>query len=285
MLGSKLTVLLFLLYSSFGYALSIDPRYNYYPEDFYSAVDAGLSDGALKDALFEILSSAHRQTTGHDQLSESCSSSSECYRHISLGYTRARQLLFGLLHLETMGSEYAVRDVYCRVLVDDKLARNQPPGPGQIPDPKVINAEHTWPQSKFTSRFPKDLQKSDLHILFPVLSRANSSRSNYEFGDIVTEVKSPCEASKRGYSSRGDSQIRFEVPDEQKGNSARAIFYFSVRYKTPIQEEQEASLRAWHHQDPPDSFESERQLQIFENQFDRNPFIDHPELVDQIKDF
>lgn len=285
-MGSRLS-LFWLFFCFAAHSQPVPSPISYYPEDFYAELEAGLADQPLKDTLFKILNSAHETNPDHhDRLKSSCGSDREtCYKHTPLTYIQARTVLFGQLHLEHNDQGYLVRDVYCRVTVDEKMAPQRPPGPGKIPDPKIMNCEHTWPQSKFSRQFPVDLQKSDLHILFPVLSRANSSRSNHEFGDIVTELSSPCPPSRRGYSAKGDKQMRFEVPDEQKGNSARAIFYFSVRYKEPVAEEQEASLRAWHEMDPVDENERNRQQAIFKNQFDRNPFIDHPELVGRIKDF
>ena len=252
---------------TFGFSLqahSSEPL-SYYPDEFYDEVEDGrLRDAALKRELHRIIGNGH----------------------LSLGYTAARRLLFGELHLEQAPRRgYAVRDVYCEVLKVDREFQQRPPGPGLIPDPAVLNAEHTWPQSKFSRRFDRDLQKSDMHILFPVLAEANSARSNIPFSDVVTTVSSPCAPAKRGYSADGTSTDYFEVPDRHKGNVARAIFYFSVRYLLTVSAQEESSLRAWHRRDPVDSFERERNQKIFIKQKNRNPFIDHPEWVDLIGDF
>ena len=48
----------------------------------------------------------------------------------------------------------------------------------------------------------------------------------------------------------------------------------------------EDDMRSWHKSDPVDSDEQERNNMIYTNfQHNRNPFIDHPEWVDQISDF
>lgn len=45
-------------------------------------------------------------------------------------------------------------------------------------------------------------------------------------------------------------------------------------------------MRTWHANDPVDSYELDRNDEIYTNwQENRNPFIDHPEWVDQISDF
>lgn len=262
------------------------PQRPYYPDEFYRDVEAGVRDTDLKKEIFTILSSVHVVNAGrNDAVKNECPEDQTCYRHTSLGYTAARRLLFGKLHLEQTHRGYAIRDVYCQRVVTKDDFTAQPPGPGQIPDPTVLNAEHTWPQSRFSSRFPKDLQKSDLHILYPVSSRANSSRGNEEFGDVVTVTSSPCPNAERGYTARGGRKVYFEVPAVHRGNVARAVFYFSIRYDLRIAAEEEDSLRAWHRADPVDADELTRNSAIFDQQKDRNPFVDHPELVELISDF
>ena len=77
----------------------------------------------------------------------------------------------------------------------------------------------------------------------------------------------------------------FEPPQRHKGNVARALFYFSVRYRLAISATQEAHLRAWHRKDPVDESEKNRNDLVQEIQGNRNPFIDFPHLVDSIDDF
>ncbi len=265
-------------------AARLSPEVSYYPGNFYERVEDGIEDRPLKDLVHEILNGIHKRNGDHDIIVSSCSGG-ECYQHTSLGYTEARRVLFGSLHLERHGSSYAIFDVYCEKLTTDADFKSRPPRPGEIPDPNVLNAEHTWPQSRFSSRFNNGLQKADLHILFPVLSSANSSRGNIEFGDVVSPISSPCLKSKRGYTAQGGRETYFEVPDAHKGNVARAIFYFSTRYKLAISPIEESSLRAWHRLDPVDEDERGRAEKIFAKQKVRNPFIDHPELVELISDF
>ena len=74
-------------------------------------------------------------------------------------------------------------------------------------------------------------------------------------------------------------------PIEHRGNVARALFYFSVRYGMSISAVEESSLRSWHMEDPVDEAELERHEQIFSIQRVRNPFIDFPELVEDIDNF
>lgn len=286
---ASLRTLMFLLcahlFATSALAATLTPQNSYYPKDFYEQVETGLKGNNLRESLFEILSQGHLPGNGHDTLIDNCDSHKSCRRHFSLGYTAARKVLFGQIHLKDTSTGFAIFDVYCETTTTDRDIPNQPPGPGQIPDSNVLNAEHTWPQSHFSKSFSKDLQKSDLNILYPVLSKANSSRGNLEFNEVVTQTTSPCKQSRRGYAATGTRQVYFEPPAAHKGNVARALFYFSVRYKMPISQEEESSLRAWNRQDPPDDFERTRNDQVQHEQNNRNPFIDYPELADLISDF
>jgi deoxyribonuclease-1 len=192
-----------------------------------------------------------------------------------IDYTVARRHLFGNLHYRNK----IVTDVYCQQDYDE----NHNVGKDRIPNPKFLNCEHTWPQSKFKNEKEEEVMRSDLHHLYPVASFANSARSNYPFG-IVENIERICGKSYKG-TIVGTQDIGFEPQDAHKGNAARAIFYFSIRYSMPIDQTQEFYLRQWHIKDPVDSFEKERNFKIEMIQGNLNPFIENPELVDSIKDF
>jgi deoxyribonuclease-1 len=278
--------ILLLLFITQTHATVLRSPQKYYPDDFYSRVEDGLRDDGLKSALQEVLTSWHQSTPeGHDRLVRSCRDEASCYKHISLGYHRAREILFGEIHLQNSENGYSIFDVYCERTLTKRDFHGRPPGPDQIPDPTTLNAEHTWPQSRFVAGVNREMQKSDLHILYPVLSEANSSRGNIEFSDVVTPVSSPCAKSTRGYAQDGSGQLYFEVPDAHKGNVARAIMYFATHYRARVSPQEESSLKAWHRLDPVDEFERKRNEAIFKKQRVRNPFIDHPELVELISDF
>lgn len=199
-----------------------------------------------------------------------------------LSYKTARQYLFGQLHLrKDKNGEYSVEDVYC----SKTFGESDGVGEMKIPNHHKVNCEHTWPRSRFNHRYQREYQLSDLHHLFPSDSRANSSRSNIEFGE---GVKKGDGTQGCFYSYRVDSEnevSRFQVQTEHRGNVARALFYFSVRYKLEIDDVEEAFLRKWHNEDPVDNEERSRNNQIESIQYNRNPFIDEPELVERITDF
>ncbi|MEO0336782.1 MAG: endonuclease, partial [Pseudomonadota bacterium] len=245
---------------------------DYYPQHFQDRVLNGeLKDQELKDELHRILSQYHNPSeTGPDSVGTKCKNSN-CYRHTSIGYKNARKVLFGEIHLRTLDGEYAVQDVYCDRWLKASEFRSNPPAPGRIPNTQIVNAEHTWPQSKFSSRHSKSTQKSDIHGLYPTNSRANSSRGNSPLGDVGEVRTQICPASAKGSSTESGRSV-FEPPQNHKGNAARALFYFSLRYQMQIDEEQESYLRVWNLLDPVDEPEIRRNEIIFSNQRNRNPF-------------
>ncbi len=205
--------------------------------------------------------------------------------HSPVSYRSARELIFGFLFLEgTSPQTYSIDTYYCNeTLTNQDFSGANQLAPMKIPDNNIINVEHAWPQSHFTGKFPKQFQKADLHSLFPTVSQINSIRGNFPFGEVVTPKQTPCPEAALGYSSEGE-QV-FEPDDVIKGDMARAIFYFSTRYKAMVDKNQEETLRRWHQMDPPDQHEIDINQKIFEIQKNRNPFVDNPEYVDQILDF
>ena len=129
----------------------------------------------------------------------------------------------------------------------------------------------------------RSAQKSDLHHLFPVKSLANSTRGNSPFAEVSGEGLPDCKSSIRGIDIYSQNSA-FEPPQSHKGNVARALFYFAVRYKLNIPQHEEIHLRRWHTEDPVDSLESLRHEKIALIQGNRNPFIDDPYLIDRIED-
>ncbi len=207
--------------------------------------------------------------------------------HITIGYEKAKDYIFGYLYLEKLSNQqYAVTDVYCERQYTDQDFGQMTLGPMKSPQSgDVINTEHTWPQSEFTSSFPKEMQKSDLHHLFPTDSKMNGARSNYHFGDVTqTDKKLNCPTAELGTDgvSRG---IIFEAPFKHKGNVARALFYFASRYNLKIDSQEEKYLRQWNLSDPVDVNEKNKNDEIQKIQGNRNPFIDFPDLVDHIATF
>ena len=217
-------------------------------------------DEALKADLFETISA----------------------NQISYNYREARTKLFNEIHLERDEKGYFIKGVYCQ----EKYYPFNGEAPGnRLPNSDKFNTEHTWPQSKFSRRFNANVQKTDLHHLFPTFSKINSERGNFPFAEVDNQRQVSCGESHSGQALNTGSGIYFEPPDTHKGNVARAMFYFSVRYQIAIDPIQEEYLKVWHREDPVDLAEKTRHEKIFKLQRNRNPFIDSPELVQRISDF
>lgn len=276
------------LISSLSFALvNSSSEIPYYGDQFYQDLASGVSNQDLETSLKQVLRSFHvAGAQGNDQLVASCNGKSNCYAHVAVGYTKARQYLLGGFYLVAEnGNNYGLRDVYCQKVYSSDAFGSKKPGPGLIPSDRIVNTEHTWPQSKFSRKFSKDIQKSDMHHLFPTDSKVNGIRGNYEFGEVTQDTQTlSCPGPRFGNSASGARNI-FEPPQVHKGHVARALFYFSVRYDLPISAAQEAVLRKWNRENPVDDEERARNEQIFKWQGDRNPFIDYPELADRISDF
>ena len=151
------------------------------------------------------------------------------------------------------------------------------------------NREHTWAKSHGDfGNIPAE--GTDAHHIRPADVQINSTRGNFDF-DIGGSPVSNCPGCKVDSDS-------FEPRNAVKGDVARMIFYMATRYMgngelllNVIDEVNTApqpdhgklsTLLDWHAQDPPDDFEMNRNEVVYDYQENRNPFIDHPEYVEEI---
>jgi len=153
------------------------------------------------------------------------------------------------------------------------------------------NREHVWAKSH--GNFGTSAGAgTDLHHLRATDVSVNSTRGNLDFDNGGTPDK---EATLCKYDS--DS---WEPRNAVKGDIARMLFYMAVRYEgdngEPNLELNDkvnngtnpymgrlSVLLQWNQQDPVDDMERRRNDIIFNKyQHNRNPFIDHPEWVNQI---
>lgn len=162
------------------------------------------------------------------------------------------------------------------------------------------NKEHSWPESRGLGSTGPD--QNDVHNLFAADKLVNALRGNLYFDESNPAdpgYVSPAATNAPETSRDGDS---WEPPPDVKGDVARAILYMDVRYDglepdTVDLQAQDAlttptnrmgvltTLRAWHEADPPSLAESNRNEKIYVTyQYNRNPFIDHPEWVASIFD-
>lgn len=159
------------------------------------------------------------------------------------------------------------------------------------------NREHIVPQSLFNSNSP---MVADIHFIRATDGKVNGMRSNYPYGKVGSASFTSLNGSKLGTSiSPGYSGIVFEPIDAFKGDVARMILYFVTRYETQLsgfstgnmlggsafpglQTWELNQLLAWNTLDPVSPAEIGRNNASYTYQGNRNPYIDHPEYVDQI---
>ena len=157
------------------------------------------------------------------------------------------------------------------------------------------NREHIWPKSH---GFPNqdDIAYRDVHNLKPCDRSVNASRGVKDFDNGGNN-------HDEALSCLTDFDS-WEPADFVKGDVARILFYMVVRYDPGYNYYNEtfdlelvdyttpdnfdpilgklSTLLEWHVLDPVDDFEVNRNEVIYSYQQNRNPFIDHPELVDYI---
>lgn len=194
--------------------------------------------------------------------------------HTNLGYNTARDRMFETIDdggVDTIECVYTGRKVYATTRT---AAQNQ-----------NFNTEHTWPQSFFNEAEP---MRADLNHLFPTDVDANSRRANYPFGPVSGTPTWQVGGSKLGTRSTGE--LVFEPRNSHKGDVARGLFYFVLRYGNLgsfLGATQEGDLRGWCRTDPVSTKETLRNnaIALAANQNKRNPLIDHPEFTDRITAF
>lgn len=266
------------IYSQSDFGSSFDPTYGIVqasiPQDYYQEAN-GKSSEQLKEALHQIISN-----------------------HTVFPYTSSSTDTWDILQLSDQDPEN--HDNMILVYTGRSQDKGYRDGSGNYSQYEngngtqnnSWNREHVWPKSH---GFPDvdDNAYTDVHNLKPSDRSVNSSRGtkDYDYGGSQHSEASDC-------LTDSDS---WEPSDFVKGDIARILFYMVVRYDpgydhnnnsfdlelvdytTPGNNDpilgKLSSLIQWHFDDPVDDFEINRNEVIFGFQQNRNPFIDHPNLV------
>ena len=212
--------------------------------------------------------------------------------HIDLGYDNARRRMYGNCDNQN-NSVTCVYGGYTQSHPQNSTATSI-----SLPNGRIINAEHTVPQSFFNSNSP---MVADMCHLFPTYETWNGDRNNFPFAEIPDAQTTKWEILLNTATStiptsniEGYSEFKtgtYEPRESQKGNTARAILYFYTMYESqmnttynrPITDV--ASLQTlynWHVQDPVTQADIDRNNCIKTYQGNGNPYIDHPEWVAQV---
>ena len=276
-------VLLFVVFTIKAYAQSdfgssFNPTYGIVqsniPQDYYQEAN-GKSSEQLKEALYQIISN-----------------------HVVFPYTSSSTDSWDILQLSDQDPQN--HDNMILVYTGRSQDKGYRDGTGNYSQYEngngthnnSWNREHVWPKSH---GFPDedDNAYTDVHNLKPCDRSVNSSRGtkDYDYGGSQHSEATEC-------LTDSDS---WEPSDSVKGDIARILFYMVVRYDPGYDHDNNSfdlelvdyttpgnndpilgklsSLIQWHIDDPVDDFEINRNEIIFGFQENRNPFIDHPNLV------
>lgn len=168
----------------------------------------------------------------------------------------------------------------------------------------TIQIEHSVPKSWWGCDIDHpDCAAKDLNHLYPSDGTYNNYKSNYPLGEVTGTLAHTNGVTKIGIGTyTGYTGTVFEPADKYKGDFARSYFYVATAYQHYVNKwalsatgnMMEAStyptlkpwaielLLKWSRQDPVSEKERTRVENVFAIQKNRNPFIDHPELIEYI---
>ncbi|MCU0781835.1 MAG: endonuclease, partial [Akkermansiaceae bacterium] len=247
------------------------------PPPLHYAAAAGLTGAALKAALQAIAADGHQPLAYADTLAP----------------------------LRVLDAAPGDPEKVVTVYSGTPLGRNEVfrPDAGLDPD-RTWSREHLWPVSYGLD--PENVNPggtggdagpdfTDLFNLRPAIHSVNTARGNLIFDQPAGAAWAPLLAPDCRY----DATTWAPAPGE-KGDIARAMFYLAVRYdgSDPLTLDLElgsdpspvagrfgrlSTLLAWHRDDPVSADERRRNQMVFAlYQGNRNPFVDHPALVEKI---
>lgn len=160
-----------------------------------------------------------------------------------------------------------------------------------------LNREHSFPKSWWGGSTTIPIYV-DLFHLYPSERAANTAKSNYPLGKVVSGVKFDNGICKVGVGQNsGGAAYVFEPDDEYKGDFARTYFYVVTAYQNltwkytymaqngtypTLQPWAINMLLEWHRADKVSQKEIDRNEAVYKIQNNRNPFIDDPELAEYI---
>lgn len=219
-------------------------------EEYYKNIDFSLSGTELENELYALVSDYTRYSYGDA-------------RYI---------LLYTDQDIENPDYLYGLYD---GDLIEEKWSSNS----------LLWNREHVWPCSRMEINGVSDISNgsvnhmTDLHNLRVSNYDINSYRSNKYF--------STSNSDKTFYPNQSS-----DPNDDFTGDVARILFYMELvnpglnLVNNPSDNGHEMGdlslLLKWAKEDPVDEFERQRNSRIYEYQGNRNPFIDHPEIIDKL---
>ena len=140
---------------------------------------------------------------------------------------------------------------------------------------KNWNREHTFPQSKITS----EKAKKDNHIVYASDNKVNGARSSIKMG-YVKDGSVVKDMYGRDTTCRKTTNS-FDPHNEARGIVARSTMYAAAMYGFDPEDNFESieTMLEWHLEYSPSANDMRRNDVVYENQHNRNPFVDHPEYA------
>lgn len=158
------------------------------------------------------------------------------------------------------------------------------------------NREHSVPKSWFKDNPP---MYSDLFHIYPTDGFVNNMRGNLPFGEVGIFSWRSTNGSKVGQNTFGNyRRTVFEPIDAYKGDFARTYFYMATAYEDRVANWRSPQIGGstypafsdwslqlflkWNAEDPVSEKERQRNEAVYKIQGNRNPYIDHSELVEYV---
>lgn len=154
------------------------------------------------------------------------------------------------------------------------------------------NREHIFPQSRGGFANATSSTADGIDIYLP--TNANDIAAGHSDAHHIRAEDGPENSSRSNRDYGTDYNGPVGNQGSWKGDVARSLFYMAVRYNglslvngnppdsTPGQMADLASLLVWNTTDPADDFEMNRNNIVYTWQYNRNPFIDYPQLADYL---
>jgi len=231
------------------------------PTGYYNSLD-GLSGAALRQALQNIIAnpSVVRAQTYADvfDILKEADQNPENSNQVWLVYSEEGRAKLDLQTTSSNAGKWNREHTFPRSLG----------GFNNIEDDEIADGINIFWETKADSLRHAN---SDAHALRAADAAENSSRGNQHYGQYI-----------------GPSGTLGSF----RGDVARGVLYLEIRYNglevvngfpsAVGQIGDLATLLDWHRNDPPDDYEMNRNNLVYNWQYNRNPFIDQPELVEYI---
>jgi len=205
------------------------------------------------------------------------------------------------------GFYYTDRNTATNAVVDmysDSVRYFPNPNPNFTAFGSAIEIEHSVPKSWWGCDITHpDCPAKDLNHLYPADGTTNMSKNDNPLG-VVTGTPTLNNGESKVGPGAYDGYVGnvFEPADQYKGDFARSYFYMATAYEHYLNKWDTtkpenmmqnnrypvlkpwaiALLLQWHRQDPVSAKEVIRNDVVYGIQKNRNPFIDHPELIEYI---